>query len=269
MREVAKGAALIVEGKADNSIYLVVAGRFSVLVKGSRVAVRSPGDHVGEIAAIDPTRRRSATVMADEDSVVLEVAEPALTKIANQYPSIWRAIAVVMASRLVQRNDFVVAVNDIPRVFVMSSAEALPVAREIQAGLAHDDMLVTLWGNGVFVASQYPLESLEDELVKADFAIAVVQPDDIVERRDQKHPVTRDNVILELGFFMGRLGRRRTLLVEPREQKAALPSDLAGLTTLGYRSGRSEDMAALLGPTCTEIAKLVRKLGPRQGNVGE
>ena len=36
-------------------------------------------------------------------------------------------------------------------------------------------------------------------------------------------------------MFIGRLGRKRTFLVEPRGEEVELPSDLKGITTLTYK----------------------------------
>ncbi len=58
------------------------------------------------------------------------------------------------------------------------SAEALPVARLIHSGLQHDDFDVILWSEGVFKATNYTLQTLEDEVDQADFAIAVAYGDD-------------------------------------------------------------------------------------------
>ncbi len=263
VRHVAVGERLIEEGSYDNSLFLIVSGSFSVVVRGHEVAKRGQGDTVGEIAAVDPSQPRSADVFAESAAVVVELTEPQLARLAEQHPVIWKRIAVDMARRLVQRNTLVNPVNTQIRVFIMSSVEGLPVAREIQSGLAHDEFLVVVWTNGVFMASHYPLESLEAQLEAADFAIAIAHPDDRTESRGQSQQTPRDNVIFELGFFMGKLGRRRTILVEPREDRPKLPSDLMGLTAIGYRSGPPEQLAANLGPVCTALSKAIQAGGPK------
>jgi predicted nucleotide-binding protein len=149
------------------------------------------------------------------------------------------------------------------RVFVISSREACPIARAVNNAFKHDDnILVDLWTEGTFRATHYTLEDLERKVEDSDFAVAIAQGDDVTESRDKHWPVPRDNVIFELGLFMGRLGRRRAILMEPREDKVKLPSDLAGISTITYRFEKGADAAALMAPACNQLRDLITELGP-------
>ena len=145
----------------------------------------------------------------------------------------------------------------------MSSTEALDIAREIQSNFAQDSFSVVIWADGVFKASSYAIESLERAVDASDFAIVIVQPDDLTNIRGEAKAVPRDNIIFELGFFIGCLGRKRTLLLEPCDKEVKLPTDLAGLTTIGYRYGEPKDFPALLGSACHHMRKIINELGPR------
>ena len=153
------------------------------------------------------------------------------------------------------------------RVFIISSAEALTIAREVQSHLQNDfpndNFSIVVWTDGVFKASSYAIESLERVVDDSDFAIAIAQPDDLTEIGGEKKPTARDNVIFELGLFIGRLGRQRALLLEPRYEKVKLPSDLSGLTTIRYQYGEPKDLPSLLASACYEIRKIIIELGPR------
>jgi predicted nucleotide-binding protein len=233
------------------------------MVKGRKVGERTSRDVVGEISAIDPTQKRSATLVAEEQCVLLEMTASDFISVADKNISIWRSLAIDFSRKLIQRNSLVTSVNNQSNLFIICSVEALDIAQEIQLSLSHENMIVTLWTNGIFIASQYPLESLEDALDQSDFAIAIAHPDDQTKIRGKTKRTPRDNVIFELGYFMGRLGRRRTILLEPRGESVKLPSDMSGLNTIGYRTGPSERLSALLSPACIEIKKIVSSLGPR------
>ncbi len=257
------GRDLIEQGAADNSVYFLLAGRYDVIVNGRKIAERGPGDHVGEMAAILPSLRRSATVRVADSGVVARIPAEQLAQLGERYPSVWRQIARVLADRLYQRNTFVAATNLQIRVFVISSAEALPIARAVQESFLRDPFSVTVWTDGVFRASQYPVESLERQLDISDFAVAIAHPDDLVMIRDSVRATPRDNVLFELGLFVGRLGRHRSFLLEPLEEGVQLPSDLTGITTIPYKTGPEKESLMLVAPACNQLRRLFKDIGPR------
>jgi predicted nucleotide-binding protein len=261
--DVEAGATIIEQGNDDNDVYLIVAGSFDIVVNNRLVAKRFCNDHVGEMVAIQPAQRRSATVVARENAVVVKLPEPQFADLINKYPQIVRYIAKELARRLEQRNALVTAVSEKIRVFIISSAEALEIARTIQNAFDHDPFNVAVWTDGVFRASHYSIESLERALDQSDVAIAVAQPDDITESRGQRLATPRDNVIFELGFFMGRLGRHRALLVEPRGEEIKLPTDLAGINTITYRYDAA-DLTRSLATACNRLRDIIRDLGPNR-----
>lgn len=152
-----------------------------------------------------------------------------------------------------------------PRLFVGSSVEGLPVAYSAQEGLEHD-LEVTVWTQGVFNPSRFAMDELQSELDQSDFALFAFQPDDITLMRDEAQRTVRDNVILELGLFIGRLGRERAFILVPREAEPIhLPTDLLGMTPLTYEPNRTdENLVAALGPACQRIRKVVSRLGEFQ-----
>lgn len=260
LQSVCKGQILIEQNGSDNDVYFIVAGIFGIFVNERKLIHRNPGDTVGEMATVSPIQRRAATVIAEEDAVVLKLSEQAFSEIATRFPNVWRRIAQVLSKRLEQRNVLIRQPNDKIRVFVISSVEALPVARTIENAFAHDPFATIVWANGVFRVTNYTLESLENELDVCDFAIAIAHPDDQTKIRDEDWPTPRDNVVFELGFFMGRLGRSRAILMEPQGARVKLPSDLAGITTIRYRF-ETKDTAAHMGPACNELREHIMKLG--------
>lgn len=260
--EVESGQVLIEQDAEANEVYLILTGAFDVTVNGRRVGRRGPGDHVGEMAAIEPTQRRAATLVAAERSVVGKLTEPQFHDLANKYPNIYRYVGRELARRLQQRNQLVGKYRDRIRVFIISSAEALPVARAIQDALQYDPFTVVIWTDGVFRIANYTLQSLEDQVDNSDFAIAIAHTDDLTVTRGQEWPAPRDNVIFELGLFMGRLGRARAILMEPREEKVKLPSDLSGVTTISYRFTQGPDGPALIAPACNQLRDYIKAMGP-------
>src|SRR5436190_768397 len=99
-----------------------------------------------------------------------------------------------------------------PTLFIGTSGEGLAIARAIEVHL-EKDAEVTVWKDGVFGLGQGTLESLVNSLHKFDFAVLCLTPDDLITSREVTTQSPRDNILLELGLFIGRLGRERTFIV--------------------------------------------------------
>jgi len=265
LREFGAGEILIEQNEEDDDIFFIISGSFSLHVNGRRLGIRGRGDHVGEMAAIEPTQRRSATVVAEEASLVAKLTSQQFTALAKKYPDMYRQIARPLSRRLLERNKHVGVYREKIRVFIISSAEALPVARLVRNAFEHDPFITTIWTDGVFRVANYTLQDLEAEVDDSDFAIAIAHADDFTESRGKDWPSPRDNVVFELGLFMGKLGRQRAILMEPREEKVKLPSDLSGITAIPYRFESGKDSAALIAPACDRLRKHIQDLGAFNG----
>ena len=86
-------------------------------------------------------------------------------------------IARELSKRLVQRNALVNMTREMIHVFIISSVEGLHIARTIQNAFAYDPFTTTVWTDGVFKATNYTLQSLEDAIDSSDFAIAIAHAD--------------------------------------------------------------------------------------------
>jgi CRP/FNR family cyclic AMP-dependent transcriptional regulator len=253
--DVPAGTAIIQQGGDDKDVYLILAGAFHVVVNGRTIARRTATDHIGEMAAIMPVQRRAASVIAHEESVVMKLSDSHMAELGNEYSQIWRSFAIELEHRLEQRNAAATAVNDKIRILIAVSAEANEIARAIDDAFKDEPFDVVIWTEGLFGSSTYAIDMLERELDQSDVAIAICQPNG---------KGSRDSIIFELGFFMGRLGRHRTLLIEPRHEEIKLPSELAGINTLTYRLAEGQDLTKAFAPACRQLRKIVNDLGPNR-----
>ncbi len=143
-----------------------------------------------------------------------------------------------------------------PRVFVGSSSEGLEIAKTIQLNL--DPLAeVTVWSQGVFGLGEGTLESLVACQEQFDFAVLVLSPDDMVNSRGSTSHAPRDNIMFELGLFIGSLGRNRTFAVYDRTADIKLPSDLAGVTIASFHPHSTGNLTAALGASCTLIENAI------------
>jgi hypothetical protein len=152
--------------------------------------------------------------------------------------------------------------RDKPFIFIGSSAEGLEAAKGIQANLEYS-CECQIWSQGLFGLSGGTLEKLVKSLSDFDFAILVLTEDDITISRDNEQKSPRDNVIFELGLFIGGLGLDRTFIVIDRKAKLKLPSDLGGITPATFEPPVKGTIQSALGTACLAIEQAIKKLGAR------
>ena len=142
------------------------------------------------------------------------------------------------------------------RLFVASSVEGLDVAYAVQENLEYD-FEVTVWPQGVFGLTKSALEALDDQSKRFDAAAFVFSPHDTAIVRGTSKPAIRDNVVFELGLFIGRLGRDKCFVLKPRSfVDANFPSDLFGIIPASYDDDRQDgNVVAALGPACNKLRK--------------
>lgn len=262
LREVSVGTELIKQGESDNDIFMIVSGSFDMFINGRHLTSRRAGTHVGEIAMIDHTSRRTSSAVATEHSVILRCSEEHFSRFANANPKVWRRLAVELSRRLTERNRLIKAPRAEPVLFVACSTESLSIAHEIQAAFDYDPITVEIWTDGVFNPSNTPIEDLTSLIGRIDFAVVIMTGDDRIASRKTENFGPRDNVIFELGLAIGAIGRARTLMLTPRGADLKFPSDLLGVRPIDFLPGDSSTIRSRLGPACTELRKLINRLGP-------
>jgi len=99
----ARGEYLIRQGAEADSLYIVVSGRFQVVLNDSHdpIAEIGPGMPIGEIALF-AGGRRTANVRAERDSIILRLTREDFDQIAERSPGIWRSITATLAERLAE-----------------------------------------------------------------------------------------------------------------------------------------------------------------------
>lgn len=121
--------------------------------------------------------------------------------------------------------------NRRPRVFIGSSAEAIPFARAVSGALERFAEINPWYAlGGTFSANEYTMESLEHELDMNDFGVFLFAAEDVALIRNKYVFVTRDNTVFEMGLFWGRLGRKRVFAIVPRNPRQR--NDLIPNTTV-------------------------------------
>ena len=155
-----------------------------------------------------------------------------------------------------------------PRVFIGSSKEGIDLANAVFSELENISE-PRVWDQDVFKPMKGTLEALLSEIRVFDWAVLICTPDDVRTSREKESIVPRDNVIFELGLFIGAIGIDRVFMICPKNDPIALPSDFMGITPLRYQHRSDNDYKAAVRSACVEVGSYIKKGIKPHGNFGE
>ncbi len=127
------------------------------------------------------------------------------------------------------------------RIFIGSSSEELALA-EIAKSILEPEFEVTIWNDPMWDTSVFKINSnFLYALIKAslefDFGILLGTSDDKVSVRGTEVLQPRDNILFELGLFIGRLGLSKCAFVVEKELK--ILSDIKGFSLAEFSKKES------------------------------
>lgn len=122
------------------------------------------------------------------------------------------------------------------KLFIGSSSESMDLAKKVKKAIdkcCSDWIETSIWNeNGIFELNVSTLSNLVKKTRIFDYGVFIADADDCVLQRDSIHEAARDNVIFELGLFMGAMGLNRAFVVT----SVKLPSDMNGATIIKYKN---------------------------------
>lgn len=177
-----------------------------------------------------------------------------LLKVRNQY---LESIRSDFLNKELEIKRVVEKENSTKKIFIGSSSEGLSIARAIQMELEHDANC-EIWNQGIFEVGDAYIESLESALNDFDFGLFVFTPDDTIIIRGEEKKIARDNVIFELGMFIGKLTRKKAFILFPKKSKLHILSDMDGVSKLSYDPA-NKNLQSALGPSCEKIRRKINK----------
>jgi CheY-like chemotaxis protein len=127
------------------------------------------------------------------------------------------------------------AMREKPKVFIVHGHDH-HVLRELKNYLQHGlkfEEPVVLWERKSGGATV--IEKLERYADEAELVFVLMTPDDYVNARGYGRP--RQNVLLEYGYFLGRLGRSSGKVILLTTKRVELPSDLSGVVAIDISQG--------------------------------
>ena len=87
------------------------------------------------------------------------------------------------------------------------------------------------------------VEKFEEEAERAAYAFVLLTPDDNIIKSDTEYSQARPNVLFELGWFYGRLGRERVCILFKKGTR--LHSDLDGISRIEFTESLVDKIAEI------------------------
>ena len=124
------------------------------------------------------------------------------------------------------------------------------------------EMLLRRWDLEPLILDQLPsagqtiIEKLEAYSEDVEFAVVLATPDDEGHRTghpDEKSLRARQNVVLELGMLLGKLGRAKVAILLKQQEKMERPSDIQGLIYIPFKEDLAKEASVLLAKEMTAL----------------
>ena len=112
----------------------------------------------------------------------------------------------------------------LPSVFIASSIESLKIAKSLQSYISQEAN-VTVWTESSFNPGYSIAESLINIAERTDLAVFILGADDFLLTQSSKNIQLRQNILFELGLFIGKLGSSRIIISLPEHEKVDIPTD--------------------------------------------
>jgi len=127
-----------------------------------------------------------------------------------------------------------------------------------QTGRTQLEAMLRRWGLEPLMLDQLPtegqtvIEKLEAAIAEASFGVVLATPDDEGHRAnhpDEKAYRARQNVVLELGMLLAKLGRQNVAILLKTQENMERPSDIQGLIYVPYKDDIAKEAGVSLAKT--------------------
>ncbi|SUS05272.1 DNA-binding protein [uncultured Defluviicoccus sp.] len=141
-------------------------------------------------------------------------------------------------------------------------AVAKPVLSKVFVVYGHDnaartelEAMLRRWKLEPLILDQLPsegqtiIEKLEKYTAEVRFAVVLATPDDEgyrVGHEDERAFRARQNVVMELGMMLAKLGRRNVAILIKQQEKMERPSDIQGLIYIPFKDNLQNDAGLVL-----------------------
>jgi predicted nucleotide-binding protein len=120
------------------------------------------------------------------------------------------------------------------------------------------EAMLRRWGVEPLILDQLPtegqtvIEKLEASIAEVSFGVVLATPDDEghrANRPDEKAYRARQNVVLELGMLLAKLGRQNVAVLLKTQENMERPSDIQGLIYVPFKDDIAKEAGVTLAKT--------------------
>jgi len=152
-----------------------------------------------------------------------------------------------------------------PVVFVGSSSEHRSIAEAVTVNL--DPVAEIRDWKHAFRPGQPTFSDLMEIKDRVDSAVMILTAADLLISRSKTYAAPRDNLIFELGLFLGSLGSERVFVLLDENIDTKLMSDYDGVSVIPYNPICSDNnIMQALNPACVRIKQEINRLCSRSDN---
>ena len=142
-----------------------------------------------------------------------------------------------------------------PAAYASSKKKVFVVYGHDQHSRDQLEAMLLRWGLEPLILDQLPtegqtvIEKLESAIAEADFGVVLATPDDEGYRaahQDEKAYRARQNVVLEMGMLLAKLGRQNVAVLLKKQENMERPSDIQGLIYIPFTDNIAKEAGVSL-----------------------
>lgn len=150
-----RGNTIISQDANDNDVYILISGEVEIITHRQKMAIRQSPTQVGEMAAITPGQRRTASVKVTSNNLV------AIKIPGNEYHSIWKG-----NSMFAQRLQVELSTRN---------AERINAGKVVKANAAYLWTIMSLLlGFGLAIGGYFVLQKMNFDLLSKSIGSALI-----------------------------------------------------------------------------------------------
>jgi hypothetical protein len=127
------------------------------------------------------------------------------------------------------------------KLFICSSVASLDVALALKNNLS-GDFMVTTWKENTFQLGHHNLDSIIKASTKYHYVLLVLTPDVVQTFNNNTTANVKDNIIFEMGFFIGIFGKERTFFIVENAPDFKLPTYVSGINYTDFIKPNGPDL---------------------------